>query len=202
MTRLLYVNIIIINILFFMSCSSGELRRPSLIAVDVPPITLTPARTAAERQLVGERQDIEPDGWIIASSVSSVRGSDNKTATERETENVKEIYRLTGFLEFYQPYVDEYKSAGVLGESFNGLLAYVPDSINKKPERYRNREEIEYARTTAERVNQVRIRLNELLKTYESSDLMEELAGKHRTFKKVKRGEWWYASDKSWKIVK
>ena len=41
---------------------TDQLGKCTVVSVDLPPITLTQARTAAERQLIGEEKELVQDG--------------------------------------------------------------------------------------------------------------------------------------------
>lgn len=157
--------IIILLILFTASCRSADrvrenplvdgitdlIYRKSCISVDIPPITITPGRTAAERQLIGEDRELEPDGWLIASSVSARRAED--ILSTADTEELRRLHRELGILEFYRAPVEELKGAGIIGESHDGRLLIVPPNVNRRTGRYRRQEEINRASNIMNEVN-------------------------------------------------
>ena len=136
-------------------------REGSCISVDIPPITLTPRRTAAERQLIGEESDIEKDGWLIASSRSSglytgSDGSDSPPLTVA-SETERRYYVEQGVLEFYADPIQAYRARGILGESYAGILKLIPAGVAGREDSARMRDEITRAREMAAEVNRSRI---------------------------------------------
>lgn len=127
-------------------------RRGSCVSIDIPPITLTPARTAAERQLIGEDQEIEKDGWLLASARSTSR-----TSEAEGVRDARRIYREQAILEFYEEPLREYSRAGILGEDLDqGLVVLVPEQIAPRTGRFRSPEEVEQARRVAVEINKSR----------------------------------------------
>ena len=92
----------------------------TVVSVDLPPITLTPARTAAERQLIGEEKELVEDGWLVASSSALPAGNQELSGYSPE---IRHEYRI---LEFYSDIVQRYRNLGVLGESYDGRVMRTP----------------------------------------------------------------------------
>ncbi len=127
-------------------------RRGSCVSIDIPPITLTPARTAAERQLIGEDQEIEKDGWLLASARSTSR-----TSEADGVRDARRIYREQAILEFYEEPLREYARAGILGEDLDqGLVSIMPEHVSPRSGRFRSPEEVEQARRVAVEINRSR----------------------------------------------
>ncbi|HNN58069.1 MAG TPA: hypothetical protein PKK45_04585 [Leptospiraceae bacterium] len=127
-------------------------RRGSCVSIDIPPITLTPARTAAERQLIGEDREIEKDGWLLASARSTTRAEESVVLQES-----RRIYREQAVLEFYEESLREYARAGVLGEDTDRAeVVIVPERIAPRTARFRSPEEMDLARRTADEINKSR----------------------------------------------
>lgn len=139
----------------------GCLRRAAIISVDIPPITLTPSRTAAERQLIGENQELEKKGRLLGStrSTQSYAFSNNEKSAQPATEHAREYYRQQSVLEFYSEYVEYYKNEELIGESYKGFLQMVPSSVSKASVR---RDQAKNAQIVIEAVNQTRSRLMNL----------------------------------------
>ncbi|MBW7858443.1 MAG: hypothetical protein H3C43_09160, partial [Leptonema sp. (in: Bacteria)] len=95
----------------------------SLISVDVPPITLTPERTAAERQLIGEEKQLLPNGWLISSS--SYLPPESSIISELPTQ-IQAEYRM---LVLYDDILLRYRYLSFLGEAQNGLVFFVPTHL-------------------------------------------------------------------------
>ena len=113
-------------------------RRGSCIAFELPPITLTSTQTAIERQLVGEEIQLEPNGWLLASSkntTNNLKFENNKIDKIDVNEKVKleRRYQIEkGVLDYYEKNMLEYTNLNLIGESYEGYLIVVPISINKK----------------------------------------------------------------------
>jgi len=130
-------------------------RRGSCFSIDIPPITLTPARTAAERQLIGEDREIEKDGWLLASARSTTRANDSGAL--RDT---RRLYRELAVIEFYENPLRQYAREGVLGEdSVSGKVVLVPEQYSPRTGRFRSPEEIQGALRMADEINQSRFYL-------------------------------------------
>lgn len=97
------------------------LRRLSCISVDVPPITMTPERTAAERQLIGEEKELMPNGWLISSSSYVSPG-----AIAGAPPAVRPEFRL---LSLYDDIILRYRYLDYLGEGRDGSLSFVPAKV-------------------------------------------------------------------------
>ena len=94
-------------------------RTGSCISIDLPPITLTPERTAAERQLLGEEQELEKDGWLIASAQSSLPYEKSPVADARGLpEEIRRLHREEDLLRFYEEWVRRPRSTGTPSSSF------------------------------------------------------------------------------------
>lgn len=210
----------VLLLLCFVQCSALEsvrdpalkfLRRGSCISVDIPPITLTPARTAAERQLIGEEGDIEQDGWLIASSQSApyyrqAAGGAEATGVAPEERR----YQIEqGVLEFFRDPLLRYRSEGILGEAFDGRVLLVPESAGGRRSGVRWQEEIDTARAIAEEINRAR----EWIATFErrqaeargdrnAADRERELRGRFYQEAQARSGEWIFNSDRRWLRVR
>ena len=99
---------------------TDQLGKCTVVSVDLPPITLTPARTAAERQLIGEEKELVQDGWLVASSSALPAGTEELAGYSSE---VRHEYRI---LEFYSDIVHRYRNMGILGESYDGRVMRTP----------------------------------------------------------------------------
>ncbi len=129
------------------------IKQGSCIAIALPPITLTPERTAAERQLVGEDRELEKNGWLIASARSSLPAAEGGL-DETESEEIRRYYQERGVLEFYDDLVREYRAGGVLGEDPDGRLVPLPGA--RRQDRFNSPEEIRRAGVVAAEVNRAR----------------------------------------------
>lgn len=95
----------------------------SLISVDIPPITLTPERTAAERQLMGEEKELMPNGWLLSSSSYVPPAGDASRSLPSELRTEMRILAL------YDDIVVRYRYLEYLGEGRDGFLSFVPANL-------------------------------------------------------------------------
>lgn len=91
----------------------------------VPPITITNAQTAAEKQMVGEDRELEKEGWMIGSIQSSTNGQTNQEKSEKEDSD-PEIRAHRIRLNYLSPEIKKYKSHGILGETPQGFVKLNP----------------------------------------------------------------------------
>lgn len=190
------------------------LRRGSCISVDVPPITLTPARTAAERQLIGQESEIEDNGWLIASAQSAryyqEGGAATASAVDPEATGRRRYYIELGVLEFYREPALRYRSEGALGESYEGKILLVPDSVSGRRGGVRWEEEIQTARDTADEINRARdwvfrYELDLALQREPGADRAKlETEIRQRYFREAQNrsGEWIYTAERRWVRVR
>ncbi|MDF3819311.1 DUF1318 domain-containing protein [Leptospira sp. 96542] len=101
----------------------------SIFNFSLPPITITNAQTAAEKQMVGEDRELEKDGWLISSIQSSSNGLSNKekSADDDIDPDIK-IYRLR--INYLSNEAKRYKMAGIIGEGIGGVLKWNPIAKN------------------------------------------------------------------------
>lgn len=118
----------------------------TVLSVDLPPITLTPARTAAERQLIGEEKELVEDGWLVASSSALPSGAEELSGYSPA---LRHEYRI---LEFYSDIVQRYRNLGVLGESYDGRVMRTPMAYRQGF----SAEQLQQAIRAAEQTNQSR----------------------------------------------
>ncbi len=193
----------LINFLFliyissvFWSCAQAK-RIPlpfgdfdSCIAIDIPPVTLTPARTAAEKQLIGEHREIEENGWLIASAKNTAE-SDASLQTAGSGE-IRSFFRDAGILEFYNDLVLRYKSEGLLGENSSGRLEIVPAAVSGRKGRMAGGDEAENAARVAREVNEARARALEYVKkSREDEEILRPFFSvRPGDWKKTRNGEW------------
>ncbi|MEQ9362671.1 MAG: hypothetical protein RIF32_00425 [Leptospirales bacterium] len=186
------------------------LRRGACISVDIPPITLTPERTAAERQLIGTEGEIESEGWLIASTQSA--GPEGRVPGARSGEaggapdplrSENRRYRIeAGVLDFYNPSVLKFRRLELLGEGFDGRLRSVPANLS----RARFSEESDTAAEVAREVNRARLWIYEYLRNEQAREndatngqsLREEYLTRWYADAKTRSGEWVYTEQKQW----
>lgn len=94
-------------------------------SLKVPPITITNAQTAAEKQMVGEDRELEKEGWMIGSIQSSTNGQNNQERSAKEDFD-PEIRAHRVRLNYLSPEIKKYKTDGILGETSIGLIKLNP----------------------------------------------------------------------------
>jgi len=91
----------------------------------IPPITLTGTKTAAEKQIIGDQNEIEEDVWMISSAKSSsesgVKTEKNDDVKTLEEENAY-TNRALSLLNLYAENIAALKKDKVVGEGNKGLL--------------------------------------------------------------------------------
>ena len=192
--------------LLLASCSSGEKKETpitgfsSCIAIDLPPITLTPSRTAAERQLIGENVEIEKNGWLIASarSVHTLPGNQASGKSEESgpEDPLRQYYREMSVLDFYRDVLDRLKTDGILGESDQGKVLPVPESISPRIGKYRNPGEVDHALRIAKEVNRSRESVFRYLQKKEGDPDLRK-----RFLQQTRKGEWIHTNESGWRRV-
>lgn len=189
--KLACLHTIWIAVLLFSSCTAGQkavdtatglplaegLSRCAFVSVDIPGITLTPARTAAERQLIGEEKELMEDGWLVASA-DSVPTGPASAIQDRD----KRVRLEIGILEFYSNLIQKFKSDGVLGEGEDGRIYRTPvPAVGYDPL------ELRRALTAAAEVNRARAYL---YNHYRKSNPQEAERFKTSFFDRARSGEW------------
>ena len=186
---------------------------PSCIAFDIPSITITPASTAMERQLVGEAIELEAKGWMITSTQSTVPYSRKQVEPYESTGDISELRRYyieLGVLHYYEKKVNHYFGLQILGEGFDGKLRVVPLAVSNKG----NREQRSIAKKITLEVNRARewiyrYQLAQAIKAKERKVKVEEI--KERVRKKYlysyfvqaskDLNQWIYQADKKWSLT-
>lgn len=98
----------------------------SCCSIVIPPVTLTGNKTAIEKQIIGEKTEIEENVWLISSaSISENSEILNSTAVaDNQRAKLENEYAARAFiiLRKYQPEVELLIKDNVLGESIGGNL--------------------------------------------------------------------------------
>ncbi|TGL61262.1 DUF1318 domain-containing protein [Leptospira ognonensis] len=97
----------------------------ALINFKVPPFTITNAQTAAEKQMIGEDRDLEKDGWLVSSIQSSSGSNSSKSVSPSGGEDPEFSGHLMR-LNYLAPEVKKYKTHGMIGEGYGGVLKNNP----------------------------------------------------------------------------
>jgi uncharacterized protein YdbL (DUF1318 family) len=87
---------------------------------------VTSQRTALERQILGSYQEIEED-LVLTSSVRALDENGQKKEVSVSLLQ-QEALRAKQNQDFNRDDIDELKNQAILGESYNGYLAMVPES--------------------------------------------------------------------------
>jgi len=92
----------------------------------LPPITVTGAKTAAEKQIIGDQTELERDVWMISSAKTTSEvtiQTDSKDTTLKTVDENSKTYKGFAILDTFNPEMLELKKDGVAGENNNGLLS-------------------------------------------------------------------------------
>ncbi len=150
----IYKSILLINFIFISCATVNEVINPlqnpltswifdkSCISVDIPPITLTSEKTSIERQILGEKNELYPDGWLIVSPnyVSVFQENAISEPTIKKNLEVLTLYRDT--LEYYV--LREY-----IGIDDKKNFVIVPDRFRKQT----NLKDLQIARELVQIIN-------------------------------------------------
>ena len=115
---------------YFVSCT-----------VIIPPITLTGSKTAIEKQIIGEDNEIEEDVWLI-SSVKTVQGKKEQELSSKKAKDSKKnslTYKAIAILDVFEPYLSKLKKDLVVGEDQNGFVSnlFLEKKVNPPKEAYK-----------------------------------------------------------------
>jgi len=93
-------------------------------SIVIPPVTLTGSKTAIEKQIVGEQEDLEKDIWLLASAKTAKNVQEGSTR-DGETvvpPDVSLMYEALMILDAYSDSLVGLKKDGVVGESNKGEI--------------------------------------------------------------------------------
>ncbi len=93
-------------------------------SIVIPPVTLTGSKTAIEKQIVGEQEDLEKDIWLLASAKTAQNVQEGSTR-DGETvvpPDVSLMYEALMILDAYSDSLVGLKKDGVVGESNKGEI--------------------------------------------------------------------------------
>lgn len=99
--------------------------------VKTPEVSFTSERTALEKQILGAYQTIEEDAWMV----SSVRGAEAQEITVPESK--RRVLEAFANRKFNADDVEDFKTAGVVGENTSGLLTIIPTARYDEDPDYR-----------------------------------------------------------------
>ncbi|HOP64541.1 MAG TPA: DUF1318 domain-containing protein [Spirochaetota bacterium] len=108
----------------FTGCKST----PSCLTVVPPEINLTGEKTVIERQIVGDYMELEKDAW----TVSSVRTTVARKKGDSNLSGDQEIIKAIKAREFHADRIRDYKTEGVIGETAEGYISYIPGHSYEK----------------------------------------------------------------------
>ncbi len=95
----------------------------SCLSVDLPPITLTSEKTALEKQILGDKTELLPNGWLITSTDYVSPLKEKGLASRPEIEESLEI------LIVYKDMVEYYMIYEYIGIDKKGNLLIVPQNL-------------------------------------------------------------------------
>lgn len=133
-----------------------------------PPITFTQSQTVAEKQMLGENRELEPDGWLISSIKTSTVGPIEwrKEFIEEFGDPIEaeEFRKLLKILFHTAPEIKNLKQLHFVGENLKGKLTILETKKDPKFIKfYRTEEKKKKAIELIDLVNKTRDRLNEIL---------------------------------------
>jgi uncharacterized protein YdbL (DUF1318 family) len=97
-------------------------------AVSPPAIHLTGDRTLVENQIIGEYREIEPDAWTVSSVQTDVQRQKGLPAVSSD----ELLVNAMKVRELNEGAIREYKTEGVVGESFQGYCEYIQSEKYEK----------------------------------------------------------------------
>lgn len=95
----------------------------SCLSVDLPPITLTSEKTALERQILGDKTELLPNGWLITSTdyVSPLK--------EKDLTNNPQVRESLEVLIIYKDMIEYFMVYNYVGIDKKGNLLIVPQNL-------------------------------------------------------------------------
>lgn len=104
----------------------GSVFLHSCISIVVPPVTLTGNKTAMEKQIIGEKAELEKDVWMVASTRSTSQSELNNLDEDKSKSIQKENqYTNEGLIisDVFLSKLQVLKADSVVGENKNGMLS-------------------------------------------------------------------------------
>lgn len=101
-------------------------------AVSQPALNITGEKTAIERHIIGEYNEIEKDAWIISSVDTDIRKGGGMFAAVGD----EELLTAMRIREFHRDRIREYKDRHAIGEGNDGFISY------RKTDKYENNKEM------------------------------------------------------------
>ena len=190
--------------------------KSSCLVFDIPPITLTPTRTAAENQLLGRQLELDTTFLTVDTQVDALYYHENKLwDLELEPSTLQNArysrrYELeNGALEYYDELRLRYINESILGEGYDGFLRIVPGKFSSN----KNIEKRTLANTILSSINRsrqwlYRYHLFEQQKIKGRELLPEEISPIKnsyllRYFQEMQKqnGAWVFTKEHKWRIV-
>lgn len=192
------IYIIIIIILLHANCATirqtvNPLENPllswlfdkSCISVDVPPITLTTEKTIFEKQILGEKTELLPEGWIILSpNYVEPFNSLNYLYNENIRKEIETI-RL------YKSTIEYYIIKNYIGINQNGDFLILPDQFRTISEK----KHLEIALNLISIMNQSKKKIYDFLKEKNENLANQFLEEYNNNFQFI---GWRYDEKKGW----
>lgn len=121
-------NIYLLKTITFSFILSGVYLMTACCSFVIPPVTLTGNKTAIEKQIIGEQNELEKDVWMISSAKTASRIDDSQLTDEQKQQEEKlrkeNKYVNEAFLimDLYSDNIAELKKDNVVGENNKGRL--------------------------------------------------------------------------------
>ena len=163
-----------------------------------PPITFTQAQTVAEKQMIGENRELEPDGWLISSIKTSAVGQINwrkEFSDEFPSPQVEEEYKiLFKIIVHTTPEIKLLKQLKYLGEGLDGSLTILDNKKDVKFDKlYKSSEDKKRIIELVKLVNDTRVKLNKIRNSLKSKTEKNE-----NYISLVETGEYYEEKKGSW----
>ncbi|MCB1146972.1 MAG: hypothetical protein KDK38_09230 [Leptospiraceae bacterium] len=110
----------------YLSALSAGWLYSSCCSIVIPPVTLTGNKTAMEKQIIGEKAELEKDVWMIASARTTSR-NDLAELSEEQQESIVKENNLTNkalvLMDVFLPKLQILKADLVVGENKEGFIS-------------------------------------------------------------------------------
>lgn len=107
-------------------------------SIVIPPVTLTGNKTAIEKQIIGEKNELEKDVWMVSSARTTTTVATNEQESDQQKEDKaiqnkhakkaqEYMFTALNILETFSKDLSELKADEVVGEGSDGYLKILLD---------------------------------------------------------------------------
>ena len=110
----------------FLMLTGAWLAAQNCCSIVIPPVTLTGNKTAIEKQIIGEQNEIEKDVWMVSSAKTTMNTDiDLKRGDEKDYKQKSNSYAYEALylMSVFQPKLEKLKEEKVVGENNKGYLS-------------------------------------------------------------------------------